>query len=254
MRHAILIALGALFLAAVSHAETRTFTNAEGKSIEAELVGVEGENAVLKLANLSIAKVAMTSLSKSDEAYVRAWWEENKDKLRPMDVRLTIDKNTERIERKSTTSGGTGTGGVGQNNQNQLPPLVTKLQKDEVEYVCVLKSYVKKEIADITVNYTIYKRVITRDKDGTKSDLVEVEGTAAIKRLDAFGSATFDTQVVPVDNNSQKGGKGPDTIRSETIEGFVVTLSVGGEDFLKQSYPENYIARLEEEEKREESR
>ena len=252
MRHAILITLGALFLAAFSHAETRTFTNAEGKSIEAELVGVEGENAVLKLANLSLAKVAMTSLSKSDEAYVRAWWEENKDKLSPLDVRLTIDKNTKRIERKSTTSGGTG--GGGQNNQNQLPPLVTKVQKDEVEYVCVLKSYVKKEVSDITVDYTIYKRVITRDKDGTKSDMVEIEGTAAIKRLDAFGSATFDTQVVPVDNNSQKGGKGPDTMRSETIEGFVVTLSAGGKEFLKQSFPENYIARMEEEEKREEGR
>lgn len=251
MRHPILIALGGLFLAAFSHAETRTFTNAEGKSIEAELVGLEDESALLKLANLSIAKVALTSLSKSDEAYVRAWWEENKDKVGSMDVRLTIDKNTERIERKSTTSGNSG---GGQNNRNQPPPLVTKVQKDEVEYVCVLKSYVKKEISDITVNYTIYKRVITRDKDGTKSDMVEIDGTASIKRLEAHGSATFDTQVVPVDNNSKKGGKGPDTMRSETIEGFVVTLSAGGSEFIKQSYPENYIARLAEEEKREESR
>lgn len=250
MKGSALTALGAMLSIAISHAEPRKFTNTEGKSIEAELVRVEGEDAVLKLANLSVAKVPLTSLSKEDEAYVRAWWEENKDKVGPMDTRLTIKKNTERIDRKVSRSGGANNN----NNNNAVAPTVTRTQKDEVSYECVLKSYVKKDISDITVNYTIYKRVITRDKDGTKTDREEIDGTATIKQLEAFGSAAFNTDVVPVDNNSQKGGKGPDTMRSETIEGIVITLSSGGEDFLRQSYPENYIQRLEEEEEREDGR
>ena len=250
MKHPVGIALGLLLCATLSRAEPRTFTNTEGKSIEAELVRVEGEEAVLKLANLKLANVPLASLSKADEAFVRAWWEENKDKLGPMDVRLTIDKKTERIDRQVSRSNP----GGGNNKNNQQSPVVKKMQKDDIHYACVLKSYVKKEVADIEVEYTIYKRVSTRDKDGSKSEVEEIDGTATVRRLEAFGSATFETDVVPCLDESQTGGKGPDTRRSETVEGFVVTLSAGGKEFLKQSYPENYIERLEEEEKRENDR
>ena len=76
MNRSVFITLASLLCAAVTQAEPRTFTNTEGKSIKADLVRVEGENAVLKLANLSVAKVPLASLSKADEAYVKAWWED----------------------------------------------------------------------------------------------------------------------------------------------------------------------------------
>ena len=97
MKCPVFIILSALLCTAILQAEPRTFTNTEGKSIKAELVSVEGESAVLKLENLSVAKVPLTSLSKADEAYVKAWWEENKNNIGPMDIRLAIDKNTKRI-------------------------------------------------------------------------------------------------------------------------------------------------------------
>ena len=55
MNRSVFITLASLLCAAVTQAEPRTFTNTEGKSIKADLVRVEGENAVLKLANLSVA-------------------------------------------------------------------------------------------------------------------------------------------------------------------------------------------------------
>ena len=247
MTRSVFITLASLFCAAVSQAEPRTFTNTEGKSIKADLVRVEGENAVLKLANLSLAKVPLASLSKADEAYVNAWWEENKDNIGPMDTRLAIDKNTKRIDRKRSRSGGGG-------GNNQSSQVVTKMQMNEIQYVCILKSYVKKDISDITVNYTIYKRVSTRDKDGSESNVEETDGSTTIKFIEALGSATFETDVMPCESNSQTGGNEPSTRRSETVEGFVVTLSVAGKEFLKQCYPDNYIERLEEKEKHENSR
>lgn len=249
MNRSVFITLASLLCAAVTQAEPRTFTNTEGKSIKADLVRVEGENAVLKLANLSVAKVPLASLSKADEAYVKAWWEDNKDNIGAMDFQLAIDKNTKRIDRKRSRSGGNGGGG-----NNQFSQVVTKMQKNEIQYACILKSYVKKEISDITVNYTIYKRVSTRDKDGSKLTVEETDGTTSIKSIKALGSATFETDVMPCESNSQTGGNGPSTKRSETVEGFVVTLSVAGKEFLKQCYPDNYIERLEEKEKREDSR
>lgn len=251
MRNPLSIALCALLSAASADAEPRTFTNTAGKAIEAELVRVEGTDAILKLANNNTAKVAISSLSKPDEEFIKAWWEKNKDKVGPMEVSLTIDKNTERIDRKVTKSAPTV---GGNNNTNQPAPTVTKMQKDEIEYACVLKSYSQKDISNITVAYTIYKRVITRDKDGSKSVVEEIEGTETINLLEAHGSAPFETDALLCQDDSKTGGIGPDTRRSETIEGVVFTLSAGGAEFLKQSYPENYIERLEEEQKREEDK
>lgn len=247
MKYSVFIAMCSLLAAMSAKAERRTFTNTEGKAIEAELVRVEGTDAILKLANNSTAKVPITSLSQSDAEFVNAWWEKNKNKLGPMDVRLSIDKNTKRIDRKVTRTAAP----AGNNINNQVSPTVTKMQKDEIEFVCVLKSYVKKDISDITVDYTIYKRISTRDKAGLKSVVEEIDGTAAVRLLEAHGSATFDTAVVPCQDDSKTGGKDPDTRKSESVEGVVFTLSAGGVEFLKQSYPENYIERLEEEEKRE---
>ncbi|MEM7603183.1 MAG: hypothetical protein AAF357_17455, partial [Verrucomicrobiota bacterium] len=242
------IGVALLWVVLPLHAEPRKFTNTEGKEIVAELVRVEGDEAVLKLANLKVANVPIASLSKEDQAYVKTWWEENKDRLGPMDTRLVIDKNTERIDRQTSRSGGGGKG------NDRTAPVVKKMRKDEVNYECTLNSYVKKDVSDIEVEYTVYKRVILRDEEGTEIELEEIVGTEKIRLLEAHGSASFSTDVVPVENSSQKGGKGPDTMRSETIEGFVITLSAGGREFLKQSFPENYIQRLDEEEKREEER
>jgi hypothetical protein len=128
------------------------------------------------------------------------------------------------------------------------------LTRDEFSYSAVLKSYVQKEVSDIEVEYTIYKRVSTRDKNGSESDIEEIDGSTSIKLLEGHGSATFETESVECEDSSQTGGKGPRLSKRETILGVVVTLSAGGKDFLTQSYPENFIDRLEEEEKRQEGR
>lgn len=242
--------MGGLLGTSIAQADPRSFTNTEGQTIEAELVGVEDGAAVLKLGNGKTAKVALTTLSEGDQAFVKSWWEVNKDKLDRMDVRLSITKSTDRIERKVSKPKNNG----GQKGQNQVSPIVTKLTRDEFTYSGVLKSYVKKEVTDIEVDYTIYKRVSTRDKNGSSTDIEEIDGSTSIKRLEAHGSATFETESVETEDFSQTGGKGPRISKRETVLGVVVTLSAGGKDFLTQSYPDNFMDRLEEEEKRQEDR
>jgi hypothetical protein len=248
MRHLAIIALGSLLGTWALRAEPRTFTNTDGKTVEAELLTVEGDFAVLKLPSGKGAKVPLKSLSESDQSYITAWWAENKDKLKPMDVRLAIDKKTDRIDRKITRSGSTGAQRNGQSNQ--VSPIVKKLTIDEFKYIGELKSYVRKGVADIAVEYTIYKRVSTNDKEGLKSEVEEIDGTDTIRLLEALGSATFETEAVQCEDTSESGGNKPRTSKRETILGVVFTLSAGGEDFLKQSDPENLLERLEEEEKR----
>ena len=250
VKHLSLIAICGFFCTSVSQAAPRSFTNTDGKTVEAELVGMEDGAAVLKLGSGSIAKVALSTLSAEDQTFVKAWWEVNKDKLDRMDVRLSISKSTDRIERKVSKP----KGNTGQKGQNQTSPIVTKLTKDEFSYTGTLKSYVKKDVTDIEVDYTIYKRVSTRDKNGASTDIEEIDGSTTIKRLEANGSATFETESVATEDFSQTGGKGPRISKRETVLGVVVTLSAGGKDFLTQSYPDNFMDRIEEEEKRQEGR
>lgn len=223
-------------------AEPREFTNAEGKTLKAELVTVIDDKVVLKLANANTATVPLKSLSADDQAYIADWWKVNKDKLKPMDVTLAVSKKSDRIDRKVTRSGG----GNVQPGQNVVSEIVKKLTIDEFYYVGELKSYVKKDVSDIAVSYTIYKRISTSGKAGSETKVEEIKGEALVKLLEAHGKATFETQIVSCEDSSVTGGNVPREYKRETILGVIFELKSGGEDFLKQSAPENLAAHLEE--------
>ncbi|MBX7210569.1 MAG: hypothetical protein K1X78_19840 [Verrucomicrobiaceae bacterium] len=57
--------------AGISSAESRTWTNAQGKQIQAALVRVDGGNVILSLASGQPATVALASLSPADQEYAR---------------------------------------------------------------------------------------------------------------------------------------------------------------------------------------
>lgn len=65
----ILYTLSAVFF--VSSANARTWTNNQGRKIEAELVEVKGDNAVLKLANGQTHQVPLASLSEADQSFAK---------------------------------------------------------------------------------------------------------------------------------------------------------------------------------------
>jgi len=62
-----------LVLASPASAEMRTFTNSQGREIEAEVTGVSGTKVTLKLANGKSYTIPITSLSKPDQLYVKVW-------------------------------------------------------------------------------------------------------------------------------------------------------------------------------------
>lgn len=244
MKHLALIAVCGLLGIWMARAEPRVFTNTEGKKVEAELMSQDGEIAVLKLTNGSSVKVPLKTLSADDQTFIAAWWEENKDKLKSTDVALTITKKTERIDRKVTRTGGTGGAGGGQGTVNA--PLVKKLTIDDFHYECELKSYSHKSVSDIEVTYTIYKRVSTTDKKGSESVVEEIDGTETIRLLEAQGRETFETDKVSCEDSSETGGNKPRELKRETLLGIVVHLSAGGNEFLSQSYPENFLERIDQ--------
>lgn len=241
-RLAIIVAVCLLGGGAV-FAEPRVFTNAEGKTMKAEIVSLIDDKVVFKLSNSNTATVPLKSLSADDQTYIAEWWKENKDKLKPMDVTLAIAKKADRIDRKVTRSGGTVNVQPG---QNVVSEIVKKLTIDEFNYTGELKSYVKKDISDIEVTYTIYKRISTSGKAGADTKVEEIKGKALVRLLAAHGKATFETDSVRCEDSSQTGGNLPREYKRETILGVILDLSAGGQHFLRQSAPENLADHLEE--------
>jgi hypothetical protein len=143
-RTSLAILLGTL----IARAEVRTFTNTDGKKLGAELMAVENDSTVLRLANDSVVKVPLKSLSAEDQSFATAWWEKNKDKIGPMDIRVLIDRNTERIERTVVRP----KGGGGKQNANQI---TKKHTVDSFNYSCTLKNFTRKTITGLTAEYTI---------------------------------------------------------------------------------------------------
>lgn len=217
-------------------AEARTFTNTAGKTINAELVGVNGKTAILKLDNGKQAKVPLTSLSKDDQVYVTSWWQKNKNMVSENDVRLSISKKiTSHREPKSKD---------GKKKDS-------KSKKTSTVYTCTLSSYCKKPIQNIKADYTVYKNVSSRGEGGSSSATDAIAKTTTVAILESNKSAEFETTAVECITSSKKSKDGKGSSKRESIVGIVVTLSVDGKEFLKQSYPENLLRRLEDEEKRE---
>jgi hypothetical protein len=240
MKRLISIAAVCLLGSCLAHAEPRIFKNNEGKSIKAELISVEDEAAVLQLANGKAAKVPLKSLSTEDQTFIAEWWKENKDKLKQMDVKLIIAKKTERIDRKITRAGGAG------GAKNAAGYTESKLTIDELHYTGELKSFTRKDVSDIAITYTIFKRVSTTDKNGSETSVEEIDGEASVNLLEANGEATFETEAVRCEDTSIKGGNQPRQLKRETVLGVIFELSTGGQVFLKQSFPENLVDRVEE--------
>ena len=92
--------LFSLLLSGVTQA--RTFYNTDGKSIEAELVSVENNTVVMKLANGRVAKVPITKLSTASQNHVKRWWKENKNRLTDRDVKISIRQKSSYTKRPET--------------------------------------------------------------------------------------------------------------------------------------------------------
>ena len=240
MKNPLAVCLASLLAVSSSLAETRTFTNKEGKSITAELLGVEKDDAVLKLANSSRVKVPVASLSDADQAFVKSWQEENKNNVTESDVRLSIEKKSDRVPGPDS-----GKDKKGKKDQK-------KVTIDKVHYLCELSSYSAKELSDITASYTIYKRVSTRGEGGSETTTETVDGSETIASLPSNQKVTFETTTVTCEDMSQKASKDKKaSSQRETVVGMVVKLSANGKEFLEQGYPDNFLDRLKEEEERE---
>lgn len=233
-----------LLLFQVSPIHARTFYNAEGKSIEAEMISVKGDTAVMKTTNGRQVEWAIKKLSISDQDYIKTWWKENKNRLFKGDVKFSIYPKKAYTKKPKPRIRGN-----------------SKIRSSEstTTFFCHLQNFSTKTVSGVKASYSVYKRVSKRGKGGTSSNVVLVNKSIKLGVLPSRKSLRFNTNPVKCSNSSVTptyGSQGRNTRKversshSETIIGVVITLTDGGREILSRSHPENLIRRLHEEERR----
>ena len=79
-------------------AEARPFTNAEGKTLEAEIVRSSASEVTLRMVNQRTATIKISSLSEIDQIYVRKWLEAQ---IPPLRITPNMVRKTTKESRKS---------------------------------------------------------------------------------------------------------------------------------------------------------
>ena len=210
-------------------AEMRVFTNKEGKTLEAELLWVEDNKAILKLGDGKQAKVPLIALSEADQAFIKTWWEENKDKIRPTDVILTLErKESKRRSNKSKHF-----------DHETGAPISSSSTSYDLHFAGEFKNNAGRDLKDILVNYTIYKRTRPDNYQPGKGDIIEkFAGSHEIRTLSVLGTETFQTEKISCSGKSGNFG-GVASSSTAGVLGITVTLITGGQEFLTVHEPAN---------------
>ncbi len=213
-------------------AEMRVFTNKEGKTLEAELLLVEKDKAVLKLGNGKQAKVAMNTLSDADQDFIKTWWEENKDKIKPTDVTLTLEVKTGNMKRRYYN-----------NPDQEMSDGSTATVREyyysvDRHYVGEVKNISGKDLKNVSMKYTMYIAHNRGERAMGMPPIKRIEITRDIELLRNAAIETFETEKVTTSSTSRENAaSGADTNPSNLL-GITVTLSAGGKEFLTVHDPE----------------
>lgn len=166
----------------------------------------------------------------------------NRNKPTALDIRVNVEKKSDRIDRKvNRTAGG------GNRQQGQvIPDIVSKLTIDEFYFVGKLDNYSRKDIDEIDVEYTIYKRVSENDGKDSDTKVEEIRGTDTIRALAPKGSGEFETDKVKCEDSSVSGGNKPRVWKRETILGVVFAFRTSSGEFLRYGYPDGFLERADE--------
>ncbi|MCP5537613.1 MAG: hypothetical protein H7A51_15445 [Akkermansiaceae bacterium] len=228
------LTLGLLTFASITPftvAEMHTFTNTEGKSIEAEIVGVSSGKVSLKMKGGKIYTLPFTSLSESDQAYIKDWHAQNKSNVNPGDLSLTVTKKSARVR-------------VPRDKEKSKQGASTKLSIQEVSYQFKLSQRKATPIENIVVYSQIIKRTTTRGDDAGDPEYKEIVDVKEIESLSSKKPEEWETTPESCEDVSTKSKTASSSSKQDVI-GVIVTVSAGGKELFKKYEPSTFEKELE---------
>jgi hypothetical protein len=187
----------------------RTFTSADGKTIEAEVVSADGLQATLKLSDGRQAVVPFNRLSEADQAFLAGWIKEHPQAIR---YSFTVDATKDKLESKTASTG-----------DSLVKGTATKWL-----YHVKITNRASQPIEGLKMRYQIHYV----DVDGNSKSVEFKSGAKDVDTLKPGGSTSVDTDPVELLTTQLDGGfvygNGARSKQADTIKGLAVTLEHNG--------------------------
>ena len=211
----------ALSLQPLPAQELREFRNSEGKSLQGELLAVEGTSVTIKTSDGRTLKAAANVFSPEDQSYFQSWAAKNKPK--PVYLfKAGFAPKRSSIER--TEEG------------------ATKVTYEKWAYQVTVESLASTPIEKVEVRYRIFKttapvvgsQVNAGPRLGRAGKYSFLEGKHAIPLMTLRKSITFSTSDISVNKSDLKGGwyytNGSEEKRTEDLEGIWIKIFHDGKE------------------------
>ncbi len=189
-------------------ATARTFTSTDGKTIDAEVLGADGLQATLKLADGRQTVVPLNRLCQADQDFVLNWLKQNPQAIR---YSFVVDAAKEKVDSKESRRGV----GVSMTTTKWL-------------YHLKITNRASQPVEGLKVSYQIHYT----DMDGKAKSTEFKSGTKELPALKAGESTSVDTDAVElVTTKLDSGyawGNGAPARQTDTLKGIAVTIEHNG--------------------------
>lgn len=215
------------------HAEVRTLTDKQGRSIKADVIAVSGDQVKIKRDDGQTFNIPLNSLSEADQTALKAWSEAEVSKTLPtgaLEVTLSrgIFKTTKTDEDVKLTSGETIKNG-------------RTTTEEKWGYSVTLTNKTPKPIENLRTEYRLFATVDdvhTKEKQGLKKKAF----TSQIEALPELSKSVFKTETISAIKMKYNGNivsaKTGDTRSRETLYGIWIRIYRGTELVYESAMPD----------------
>ena len=237
LAHSILrAALPALtLLASVAHAEMRTLTDTQGRTIQADVMGVDGDNVKIRRADGQIFDLPMDRLVQADQRALRAWAKEQASKPQPLPAgAFQVHMSRARFSTETTESDVRLTDGTTRKNAR-----ITTEEK--WGFGLILNNRTSAPLENLRAEYILYATMDDVHKDGKKEGLRQARYGVKLDPVPAQGRLDFRTDSVSVSKMRYKGNivsaATGDNRSRESLHGIWIRIYRGDEIIYEEASP-----------------
>lgn len=220
--------------AARVHAEIQTLTDNQGRSIQADVISVSGDQVKIKRADGQTFNLSLASLSDDDQKNLKAWAAKEATKSLPADA-LQVELSRAKFDTvKKDVDVTLTTGGIVKNGRT--------LTEEKWGYSVTITNRTSQPLEQLRAEYILFATVDdiqVKEKQGLKKKRYK----SPVETIPELGKTTFRTETISAIKSKYNGNivaaKSGDSASRETLHGVWMRIYRGDALICETSAPES---------------
>lgn len=180
--------LAATFLAlSAAHAEVRTLTDSQGRTIKADVVSVDGDKVVIKREDGQSFTIPLSSLSKDDQVSLKEWALKQTAMIPPSALRVELSR-----------------GAFDSSKKEDIAVITTE---EKWGYSVTVTNTTNRPLSDLRFEYVLFvKPDLDPGKDDTSAKLKRSSGSSKLDGIGPRATSVFRTDTIKIYKQKLKPG------------------------------------------------